>query len=45
VPVEVQVIQLFGHASYHRGQIALLVDQLGGEVVDTDYVDWWWARQ
>lgn len=45
VPIEVQIVQLIGHASYHRGQIALLVDQLGGETVDTDYADWWWARQ
>ncbi|BDI31218.1 hypothetical protein CCAX7_32690 [Capsulimonas corticalis] len=37
---EIQVVQLIGHASYHRGQIALLVDQLGGETVDTDYADW-----
>ena len=37
---EIQVIQLIGHANYHRGQIALLVDQLGGETVDTDYADW-----
>ena len=44
-PTEVQIVQLFGHASYHRGQIALLVDQLGGEVLDTDYVDWWWANR
>lgn len=43
VPTEVQIVQLFGHASYHRGQVALLVGQLGGEAVDTDYVDWWWA--
>ena len=45
VPIEVQTEQLVGHAAYHRGQIALLVDQLGGETVDTDYVDWWWARR
>ena len=45
LPTEVQIVQLFGHASYHRGQIALLVSQLGGEVVDTDYVDWWVSRQ
>ncbi len=45
LPTEVQIVQLFGHASYHRGQIALLVDQLGGEVADTDYVDWWWAKR
>ena len=42
LPIEVQIVQLVGHASYHRGQIALLVDQLGGETVDTDYADWWW---
>jgi len=45
VPIEVQIVQLFGHASYHRGQVAVLVDQLGGETVDTDYVDWWWANR
>jgi uncharacterized damage-inducible protein DinB len=43
LPVEVQIEQLVGHASYHRGQVALLVDQLGGETVDTDYADWWWV--
>lgn len=37
---DIQVEQLVGHAAYHRGQVALLVDQLGGQVVDTDYVDW-----
>lgn len=40
LPTEVQIIQLNGHASYHRGQVTLLVDQLGGETVDTDYVFW-----
>jgi len=43
LPLGVQIEQLAGHAAYHRGQIVLLVDQLGGEVVDTDYADWWWA--
>lgn len=38
--IEGQVYQLLGHADYHRGQIALLVDQLGGETVETDYVNW-----
>lgn len=42
LPIEVQIVQLIGHAAYHRGQVALLVDQLGGETVDTDYADWWW---
>lgn len=45
LPVEVQIVQLIGHAPYHRGQIALLVDQLGGETIDTDYADWWWTHQ
>jgi uncharacterized damage-inducible protein DinB len=36
--VEGQILQLLGHAPYHRGQVALLVDQLGGETVDTDYL-------
>ncbi|MCW3062460.1 MAG: hypothetical protein JWQ02_4281 [Capsulimonas sp.] len=40
LPTEGQIVQLFGHASYHRGQIALLVDQLGGKTVDTDYIFW-----
>ena len=44
LPIEVQIVQLIGHASYHRGQVALLVDQLGGETVDTDYADWWWIN-
>lgn len=26
LPVEVQIVQLIGHAPYHRGQVALLVD-------------------
>ena len=42
--VEGQILQLIGHASYHRGQIALLVDQLGGETVDTDYLFWAYDR-
>lgn len=32
--------QVFGHAWYHRGQIAMLVKDLGGTTVDTDYVFW-----
>jgi uncharacterized damage-inducible protein DinB len=38
--IDGQILQLIGHAPYHRGQIALLVDQLGGETVDTDYLYW-----
>lgn len=45
LPAEVQIVQLTSHASYHRGQVALLVNQLGGETQDTDYVDWWWANR
>jgi len=32
--------QVSGHAWYHRGQIATLVDMLGGKPVDTDYIVW-----
>ncbi len=32
--------QVFGHAWYHRGQIAMLVKDLGGSAVDTDYIFW-----
>ena len=42
--IEGQIAQLVGHAFYHRGQISLLVDELGGETVDTDYLFWAVAR-
>ncbi|MBI5865175.1 MAG: DinB family protein [Planctomycetes bacterium] len=32
--------QVFGHAWYHRGQITMLVKDLGGAAVDTDYIFW-----
>jgi uncharacterized damage-inducible protein DinB len=32
--------QVFGHAWYHRGQIAMLVKDLGGTTMDTDYIFW-----
>jgi uncharacterized damage-inducible protein DinB len=32
--------QVFGHAWYHRGQIATLIGDLGGKVIDTDYIFW-----
>ncbi len=35
--VEGVLTQVFGHAWYHRGQIAQLVATLGGKPVDTDY--------
>jgi uncharacterized damage-inducible protein DinB len=41
--IEGQIMQMVGHGFYHRGQIALLTDQLGGTVIDTDYL--YWASQ
>ncbi len=38
--VEGVLTQVFGHAWYHRGQIAQLVAALGGKAVDTDYILW-----
>ena len=38
--VEGVLTQTFGHAWYHRGQIASLVAALGGKAVDTDYIFW-----
>jgi uncharacterized damage-inducible protein DinB len=38
--VEEVLTQLFGHSWYHRGQIAMLVRQAGGEPAATDYVFW-----
>ncbi|HEY2785436.1 MAG TPA: DinB family protein [Fimbriiglobus sp.] len=38
--VEGVLTQVFGHAWYHRGQIASLVADLSGKTVDTDYVFW-----
>jgi len=38
--IEGQLKQLVGHGNYHRGQVVLLVDQLGGETEDTDYLYW-----
>ena len=38
--IEGTLTQVFGHAWYHRGQIAQLVAGLGGKSVDTDYILW-----
>ncbi|MBP3956254.1 DinB family protein [Gemmata sp. G18] len=38
--IEGILTQTFGHAWYHRGQIAHLVAALGGTAVDTDYILW-----
>ncbi len=35
-----QLMQLVGHAYYHRGQVSLLVADLGGVTTDTDYLYW-----
>lgn len=32
--------QLFGHAWYHRGQVASLAKDLGGVPIDADYIFW-----
>jgi uncharacterized damage-inducible protein DinB len=34
------LIQLFGHSLYHRGQIALLLRQIGATPPATDFVFW-----
>ncbi len=38
--VEDLLTQLFAHSSYHRGQIALLLRQLGCEPPETEFVFW-----
>jgi uncharacterized damage-inducible protein DinB len=38
--VEDVLAQLFGHSSYHRGQIAMLVRAAGGEPAITDFIFW-----
>jgi len=35
--------QLFGHSSYHRGQVALLLRSIGAEPATTDFI--FWTRQ
>ncbi len=38
--VEGILTQTNGHCWYHGGQIALLVDRLGGKSIQTDYIFW-----
>jgi uncharacterized damage-inducible protein DinB len=38
--IEEVLMQLFGHSSYHRGQIAMLVKAAGGAPAITDYIYW-----
>jgi uncharacterized damage-inducible protein DinB len=42
-PVEDVLTQMFTHSAYHRGQIAMLVRQAGGEPAKTDFI--YWARR
>jgi uncharacterized damage-inducible protein DinB/heme-degrading monooxygenase HmoA len=41
--IEDVVTQLFGHSSYHRGQIAALLRSIGCEPAATDFI--FWARE
>lgn len=41
--VEEVLTHLFSHGSYHRGQIAMLVRNAGGQPAATDYI--YWCRQ
>lgn len=38
--IEEILTQLFGHSWYHRGQIAMLIRQAGGEPAITDWIYW-----
>lgn len=38
--IEEVLTQLFGHSSYHRGQIAMLVKAAGGKPAVTDFIYW-----
>jgi uncharacterized damage-inducible protein DinB len=38
--VEDMLAHLFGHSSYHRGQIAMLVRAAGGTPAATDFIYW-----
>ncbi len=38
--IEEVLTQLFGHSSYHRGQIAMLVKSAGGKPAITDFIYW-----
>lgn len=39
-PKEAWLDHLALHAPYHRGQVHLLIDELGGETINTDYILW-----
>ncbi len=41
--IEEVLTQMFGHGFYHRGQIAMLVKNVGGVPAITDYI--YWCRQ
>jgi uncharacterized damage-inducible protein DinB len=38
--VEDILAHMFGHSSYHRGQIAMLVRQTGAQPAETDFLFW-----
>ena len=38
--IEDVLAQLYGHSSYHRGQIAMLVRTAGGQPAITDFIYW-----
>jgi uncharacterized damage-inducible protein DinB len=41
--VEDLLIHLYGHSHYHRGQVALLIRNMGGTPAATDFI--FWARE
>jgi uncharacterized damage-inducible protein DinB len=43
VTVRDSILQVVMHSTYHRGQIATRVRELGGEPALTDYVVWVWG--
>jgi uncharacterized damage-inducible protein DinB len=43
--VEDMLAQLFGHSSYHRGQVAMLVRVAGGTPAETDFIHWVRAQE
>ena len=37
--------QVFSHSTYHRGQMATRIRELGGEPPAVDYIYWAWTRR
>lgn len=40
-----QAMQMVGHGFYHRGQVAMILKNIGVEVTDTDYLYWKFPQQ